>query len=88
MIFKCDASRVAIYISLGHRNNSFFFLEFKKKNVIRFDPVGQQIQKLVKNQQNKLATSSAESSWKSKWPFFRPMFCRAGFTEYYVLPRG
>ena len=55
MIFKCDDSRVAIYISLAHRNNSFFFLEFKKIFfVIRFDPVGQQIQKLVKSQKQNL----------------------------------
>ena len=33
MIFECDASRLAIYISLGHHGN-FFFLKFIKKTEI------------------------------------------------------
>ena len=44
MIFECDAPRLAIHISLGHRNNSFFFSKIHKTSdlfVIGFDPVGQ-----------------------------------------------
>ena len=38
MIFECDASRLAIYISLGHRDNLFvfflFFFEIHKNSKI------------------------------------------------------
>ena len=37
MISECDASRLAIYISLGHRNNNFFFEIHKIYNFVASD---------------------------------------------------
>ena len=50
MIFTCNASRLAIYISWGHRNNNFFFSKNHKTNDFfdTFSPLDKSLQTVIK----------------------------------------
>ena len=51
MIFECDASRLEIRISLGHRNNNFFSKVHKNIDVLASD-----LKPCVKSQKKNLST--------------------------------
>ena len=66
MIFACDAHRLAISLTLGHRNNSFVFVKFIKHLIFLLSD----LTPLVKNQKTNLSLYRHEVQFSNLNYFF------------------